>query len=171
MVLIVELELLPGVVITLHLGIVLNASKEVGAVGIEVSLKIKFVASHEIAAIAGPLDGQGEDLFLFHADSGGSFAIAEEVLEILRARTAAGGDAIETLSVAARVVVNLQLIVSADTELVGYFANGHAFDGLFLHFEILAREFKAMVPKGVLTGTQFLSFFPRRDAHVLAFTA
>src|SRR5260370_18096341 len=82
-----------------------------------------------------------------------------------------GVDSVKPLCIAAGIVINLQLIVSADVELVSYFADGHTLDGLFLHLKIFARQLKALGPRGISPGTQFLSFSPRLDAHVLTFAA
>ena len=55
---------------------------------------------------------------LLHADADGARVVREDVLEVAGPVAAAGGDAVEPLGVAARVVVDLELVVAADLELV-----------------------------------------------------
>jgi len=110
-----ECRRLAAAVVAVKMGIVLDASENVLAVGIEMPFQRELVSGYELAAIACPGDFQTSSCLFFHAHFHSSLAVRKDVLQFLSLCRAISIDPVETLSITARIVVDLQLIIAGNT--------------------------------------------------------
>ncbi len=90
--------------------------------------------------------------------------VLEDILHVGGPVAAAGRHPVEPLGVAARVVVDLELIVTADIELVGDGPHLDRGEGRFDGLQVLPGQLEAIIPEAILTGTEDLGLLPMVDA-------
>ena len=83
----------------------------------------------------------------------------------------AARDAVETLCITAGIIINLQHSIATKVQRVADLSNLHFGQDRFLGFEMLVRQFKAVVPQSVFGRTQLLNFFPLENTHFIALAA
>src|SRR5687767_5736994 len=102
------------------------------------------VPADEVAARAGPPDRQTAGRLFLRADADGALVVLKDLLELVLLLAARRVDAVEALSVLARVVVNFQLIGAGDLQLVRNLSSRRAvLDGL-VGFQVFVRQLKAV---------------------------
>src|SRR5438874_10519149 len=85
-----------------------NAYKQVLAVRVNMSVQVEFVSRNKVTAVSSALNDETRQRFLLHPNVHGSFVVFENVLEIAGLIATAARDAVETLCIAAGIIVNLQ---------------------------------------------------------------
>src|SRR5437879_4784100 len=108
------------------------------------SFEGEFVSGNKVAAVSSPLNDDTQQCFLLHANIHGSFVVFEDVLEVAGLFATAARDAVETLCITAGVIINLQY--SIGVQRVQDLSNLHFGENWFFGFEMLVRQFKAVIP-------------------------
>ena len=90
--------------------------------------------------------------------------VLEDVLHVGGSVAAAGRYAVEPLGVAARVVVDLELVVAADLQLVGDGPHLDRVEGRLDGLQVLAGQLEAIIPEAILPGPEHLGLLPSVDA-------
>src|SRR5437016_2236053 len=131
----------------------------------------KLITGDQVSAIAASSDHQAGDGFGLHANLRRAFIVFKDLLEISGLITATLIDAVKSLGVMARIVINLELAVIANLELVIDVAYLHGFKNIGLPFKVLVRQLEAVIPKRILSGAKLLDLLPSENAVFIAIAA
>jgi hypothetical protein len=94
--------------------------------------------------------------------------VLEDLLDLRRLLASALADAVETLGVCAREVVELELRVGGELQLVARLPGRDRGLDLGVGFQVLVGQLEAVVPERHLARAQLLGLLPGRDAVLLA---
>src|SRR5438128_2506716 len=133
-----------------------NAYEQILTIRVNMSVEGEFMSGNKVTAVSSPLNNETQQRLLLHANVHGSFVVLEDILEIAGLITSATRDAVETLCIAAGIIINLQQ--SIEVQRVTDLSNLHFGQNRLFGFEVLVRQLKGVVPQSVLGGTQLLNF-------------
>ena len=135
-----------------------------GAVAVEVPVEGELAPGAELAAGARAVQEHRGGRLLLHPDADRARVVLEDILHVGGPVAAAGRHAVEPLGVAARVVVDLELVVAADLQLVGDGPHLDRVQGRLDGLQVLAGQLEAVIPEAILPGTEDLRLLPAVDA-------
>ena len=79
--------------------------------------------------------------------------------------------AVETLGVPSGIIIDLQPVIIPNLEFVVGLSGLDRFRNYFFRFQMLVRQFEAMIPEGELAGPKLLALFPYCHPVLFADTA
>ncbi len=111
-----------------------------------------------------PVEEHRRGRLLLHPDADRARVVLEDVLDVGGLVAAARSHAIESLGVAARVVVDFEVLIAGDLQLVGDRADLDRVEGRLDGLQVLAGQLEAIIPEAILPGPEDLGLLPAVDA-------